>query len=130
MYLGKREVPVERDGSGRLIDNLPPSLRLETPILFSAMSYGAISYTAHLALARAAERLGIYYNTGEGGLTRISTPTAPTPSSRWPRAASASTSSISTPARPSRSKWAQGAKPGIGGHLPGEKVARTCPGPA
>ena len=68
VYLGKREVPVERDGSGRLIDNLPPSLRLETPILFSAMSYGAISYNAHLALARAAERLGIYYNTGEGGL--------------------------------------------------------------
>ena len=40
------------------------------PILFSAMSYGSISYNAHAALARAAEELGIYYNTGEGGLHR------------------------------------------------------------
>ena len=33
-----------------------------------AMSYGSISYNAHESLARAAEALGIYYNTGEGGL--------------------------------------------------------------
>ena len=32
------------------------------------MSYGSISYNAHESLARAAEELGIYYNTGEGGL--------------------------------------------------------------
>lgn len=32
------------------------------------MSYGSISKNAHECLARAAEELGIYYNTGEGGL--------------------------------------------------------------
>ena len=36
--------------------------------MFSAMSYGSISYNAHESLARAAEKLGTYYNTGEGGL--------------------------------------------------------------
>ncbi len=36
------------------------------------------------------EELGICYNTGEGGLHGISTPTAQTPSYRWPPAASAS----------------------------------------
>lgn len=36
--------------------------------MFSAMSYGSISYNAHAALARAATELGILYNTGEGGL--------------------------------------------------------------
>ncbi len=36
--------------------------------MFSAMSYGSISYNAHASLARAADALGIYYNTGEGGL--------------------------------------------------------------
>ena len=36
--------------------------------MFSAMSYGSISYNAHESLARAARELGICYNTGEGGL--------------------------------------------------------------
>ena len=36
--------------------------------MFSAMSYGSISYNAHEALALAASDLGILYNTGEGGL--------------------------------------------------------------
>lgn len=52
----------------KLIDDTPPQLKLEVPIMFSAMSYGSISYNAHESLARAAEKLGTYYNTGEGGL--------------------------------------------------------------
>ena len=32
------------------------------------MSYGSISRNAHESLARAATELGIFYNTGEGGL--------------------------------------------------------------
>ena len=47
---------------------MSPQLRLSTPIMFSAMSYGSISYNAHASLARAAAELGIYYNTGEGCL--------------------------------------------------------------
>ena len=38
------------------------------PVMFSAMSYGSISYNAHKSLALAAKELGILYNTGEGGL--------------------------------------------------------------
>ena len=38
------------------------------PVMFSAMSYGSISYNAHKSLALAATELGILYNTGEGGL--------------------------------------------------------------
>ena len=45
-----------------------PQLKLEVPIMFSAMSYGSMSYNAHKSLAMAAEELGILYNTGEGGL--------------------------------------------------------------
>ena len=48
--------------------NLQPQLELEVPVLFSAMSYGSLSYNAHESLARAAAQLGILYNTGEGGL--------------------------------------------------------------
>ena len=54
--------------NGNLVTDLPPQLELHMPIMFSAMSYGSISYNAHESLARAAQALGIYYNTGEGGL--------------------------------------------------------------
>ena len=47
---------------------MPPQLELDMPVMFSAMSYGSISYNAHRALAEAAGISGTYYNTGEGGL--------------------------------------------------------------
>lgn len=68
VYLGKKPSCVERDEKGNLIPNLQPQLKLEVPVLFSAMSYGSLSYNAHESLARAAAQLGILYNTGEGGL--------------------------------------------------------------
>ena len=67
-YLGKKPDRLERDENGQLKTELTPRLTLSTPIMFSAMSYGSISYNAHASLARAAEELGILYNTGEGGL--------------------------------------------------------------
>ncbi|MDR3319366.1 MAG: FMN-binding glutamate synthase family protein, partial [Clostridiales bacterium] len=66
-YLGKKPDAIERDKDGRIICKSAPQLALKVPIMFSAMSYGSISYHAHESLARAAEALGIYYNTGEGG---------------------------------------------------------------
>ena len=69
-FLGKKPTRVRRDEQGRIVPGLPPQLELSTPILFSAMSYGSISYNAHQSLARAASELGIFYNTGEGGLHR------------------------------------------------------------
>ena len=67
-FLGRKPTHIRRDSAGNIVPDLPPQLELSTPILFSAMSYGSISYNAHACLARAAEQLGIYYNTGEGGL--------------------------------------------------------------
>lgn len=68
-FLGKRPEKIERNSQGSIdTTNIPPNLELSVPIMFSAMSYGSISYNAHESLARAAEELGIFYNTGEGGL--------------------------------------------------------------
>ncbi|NCU27508.1 4Fe-4S dicluster domain-containing protein, partial [Candidatus Nomurabacteria bacterium] len=67
-YLGSKPKEIRRDQDGRLINTLPPQIKLSMPIMFSAMSYGSISYNAHESLARAAQELGILYNTGEGGL--------------------------------------------------------------
>ena len=43
VFIGQRPEKIQRDKEGRLINNLPPHLELKTPILFAAMSYGAIS---------------------------------------------------------------------------------------
>src|SRR5690606_31751176 len=67
-FLGAKPEKIERDEKGRLKNNLTPHIMLSMPVMFSAMSYGSISYNAHESLARAATELGILYNTGEGGL--------------------------------------------------------------
>ena len=122
VYLGKKEVPVERDINGQLVDNMPRSLRLETPIMFSAMSYGAISYNAHLSLARAATRLGILYNTGEGGLHEDFYAYGPNTIVQVASGRFGVHERYLDAGAAIEIKMGQGAKPGIGGHLPGEKV--------
>jgi len=121
-FLGRKPQDIKRDEQGRIITELPPQLELSTPIMFSAMSYGSISYNAHESLARAAAELGICYNTGEGGLHRdfykygLNT-IVQVASGRFGvhkdyLAAGAAV----------EIKMGQGAKPGIGGHLPGTKI--------
>ncbi len=121
-YIGKRPEKIERNGEGDIVDNLPPHLELETPIMFSAMSYGAISLNVQKALADASEKLGTYWNTGEGGLHeslyKYSANTIVQVASgrfgvheRYLNAGSAI-----------EIKIGQGAKPGIGGHLTGKKI--------
>ena len=50
-FLGKKPGKIERDRDGRLVPNLSPQLELNVPVMFSAMSYGSISYNAHASLA-------------------------------------------------------------------------------
>lgn len=121
-FLGQKPQSIERDKNGRLINNLAPQLELELPILFSAMSYGSISYNAHVCLARAAQKLGTLYNTGEGGLHEDlysygENTIVQVASGRFgvhERYLSAGAAI--------EIKMGQGAKPGIGGHLPGTKI--------
>lgn len=122
VFLGAKPQKIARDQHGALKNNLPPHLSLSMPILFSAMSYGSISYNAHESLARAAEKLGIFYNTGEGGLHenlyRYGGHTiVQVASGRFGvhKAYLNSGAAIEI-------KMGQGAKPGIGGHLPGKKI--------
>jgi len=120
--LGAKPDCVERDKKGRIINNLPPQIPLSMPMMFSAMSYGSISYNAHESLARAAEELGILYNTGEGGLHEDfykygKNTIVQVASGRFgvhPQYLNAGAAV--------EIKMGQGAKPGIGGHLPGAKI--------
>ena len=122
VFLGKKPEQVRRRPDGRLDCDLPPQIELSMPVLFSAMSYGSISYNAHACLAKAARELGICYNTGEGGLhedfyaygghTIVQVASGRFGVYKQYLEAGAAI----------EIKMGQGAKPGIGGHLPGAKI--------
>lgn len=122
IYLGKKSTTIKRDKDGNLVDNLDKNIELSIPIMFSAMSYGSISYNAHEALAKAATELGIMYNTGEGGLHEDfykygKNTIVQVASGRFGVHKDYLEASAAI-----EIKIGQGAKPGIGGHLPGTKI--------
>lgn len=122
-FLGAKLTETKRDENGRIITTgLPPQIELETPIMFSAMSYGSISYNAHAALARAATELGICYNTGEGGLHKDFYPYGPHTIVQVASGRFGVHKDYLEAGCAIEIKMGQGAKPGIGGHLPGEKI--------
>lgn len=126
IYLGKKPDKLELEFSQEeavLKTKLAPQLRLETPILFAAMSYGALNLNVHEALAMAAVECSTYFNCGEGGLhpslykygDHVIVQVA---SGRF----GVHRKYLNVGAA-IEIKIGQGAKPGIGGHLPGEKVS-------
>lgn len=122
VYLGKKPTTIKRDKDGNLVNNLDKNIELSIPIMFSAMSYGSISYNAHEALAKAATELGIMYNTGEGGLHEDfykygKNTIVQVASGRFGVHKDYLEASAAI-----EIKIGQGAKPGIGGHLPGTKI--------
>ena len=122
VFLGQRPERIQRDGQGRIVDNLPPHLELRTPIMFSAMSYGAISLNVHKALAAAAEELGICWNTGEGGLHESLYPYKKNTIVQVASGRFGVHETYLNTAAAIEIKIGQGAKPGIGGHLTGRKI--------
>lgn len=122
VFLGKKNNKIERDTNGNLITKMSPQLELSMPIMFSAMSYGSISLPAHKALAESARRLGILYNTGEGGLHESlyeykDNTIVQVASGRFGVHKDYLEAGVAI-----EIKMGQGAKPGIGGHLPGSKM--------
>ncbi|MDO5416445.1 MAG: glutamate synthase-related protein [Lachnospiraceae bacterium] len=122
VFLGKKPSRIQKDANGRLVCRLEPQLALSMPVMFSAMSYGSISYNAHKSLASAAQQLGIYYNTGEGGLHEDfycygENTIVQVASGRFGVHKDYLEAGAAI-----EIKMGQGAKPGIGGHLPGAKI--------
>ena len=123
LWLGKRTAAVERDERGLLKNTLAPQLELKVPVMFSAMSYGSISYNAHESLARAAAELGTYYNTGEGGLHKDFYKYGKNTIVQVASGRFGVFKDYLETAAAIEIKMGQGAKPGIGGHLPGAKIS-------
>ncbi|MDI6702781.1 glutamate synthase-related protein [Methanothermobacter wolfeii] len=97
-------------------------LELDTPIMIAAMSFGALSKEAKIALAMGASLAGTATNTGEGGMLPeerkyASKLIAQYASGRFGVSAEYLNSSDAI-----EIKIGQGAKSGMGGHLLAEKV--------
>lgn len=121
-FIGRKPEKLEFDKYGNLITIMPPQLELEVPVMFSAMSFGSISLNAVESLARAASEVGTYWNTGEGGLHKKlyqykHRAIVQCASGRFGVDVEYLNAGVAI-----EIKIGQGAKPGIGGHLPGEKV--------
>jgi glutamate synthase domain-containing protein 2 len=120
-FIGRKPEKAETI-KGKISTKQYPNIVCEIPIIFAPMSFGAISYNFQEGLARAASEMGTYFNTGEGGLhpnfykysKRAIVQVA---SGRFGVSAGYLRSAAAV-----EIKIGQGAKPGIGGHLPGEKV--------
>ncbi|MDZ4180286.1 MAG: glutamate synthase-related protein [Coriobacteriia bacterium] len=127
-YLGRKpdSVSVTSDGNGGFKladgDSVANNVKLDTPIIFSPMSYGSVSLNVHRSLAMAAERLGILMNTGEGGLHADLYPYADNVIVQVASGRFGVTPEYLNRGAAVEIKVGQGAKPGIGGHLPGEKI--------
>ena len=123
-YLGRKPDRVElTEGGVNPKTELAPQVKIEVPVMFAAMSYGAVSLNVHESLARAASEMGTLWNTGEGGLhpklyTYGNNTVVQVASGRF-----GVHPEYLDVARVIEIKIGQGAKPGIGGHLPGEKVS-------
>lgn len=120
--LGNKPERLQVEKKGKSITKMPPQVILETPLMFSAMSFGSISLNAQKSLAIAAKNMGTLFNTGEGGLhpdlhDYSEYAIVQVASGRFGvhKKYLNESSFIEI-------KIGQGAKPGIGGHLPGEKV--------
>ena len=122
VFLGKKPHDIDRDENGAINTELPPQVELQLPVMFSAMSYGSISYNAHKSLATAAEALGICYNTGEGGLHEDFYQYGRNTIVQVASGRFGVYKDYLEAGAAIEIKMGQGAKPGIGGHLPGTKV--------
>lgn len=95
---------------------------LETPVMVSHMSYGALSKEAKMALAKGSAMVGAGMCSGEGGILPESRALAHKYIFEYvPNQYSVNEENLKN-ADAIEIKIGQSAKPGMGGHLPGDKV--------
>ncbi len=102
--------------------NSKKPIEIETPVIFGAMSFGALSKEAKIVLAKASIAAGTMENTGEGGMLLEEREFSKHLIIQYSTGRFGITEEILKKADAIEIKIGQGAKPGFGGLLPAEKV--------
>jgi glutamate synthase domain-containing protein 2 len=97
-------------------------LKLKMPIMISAMSFGALSKEAKIALAKASSLVGTSTNTGEGGMLPEERQNANILIAQYSTGRFGVNEAYLKSADAIEIKIGQGAKPNQGGLLPADKV--------
>ena len=123
VILGRKPTQVKVNELNHKVETqIGPLRALDVPIMFGGMSFGAVSLNAQKALARAATELGTLWNTGEGGLHRELEQYGDNTIVQVASGRFGVDVDYLNAGSVVEIKIGQGAKPGIGGHLPGEKI--------
>ncbi|MCD1294092.1 FMN-binding glutamate synthase family protein [Methanocella sp. CWC-04] len=124
-YIGRKPDSLEFetvDGKLKLKTRIGPNIKIDVPVVFAAMSYGSVSYNVHKSLMKAAQNCGTLMNTGEGGLHKDFYEYKDNVIVQCASGRFGVHGDYLNAGAAIEIKVGQGAKPGIGGHLPGEKV--------
>ncbi|MBI4864453.1 MAG: alpha-hydroxy-acid oxidizing protein [Candidatus Riflebacteria bacterium] len=111
-------IPLNRGSDG-------PRITIPMPVYGGGMSYGSISLEVMVGRAMAARRLGTFTCTGEGGYPDALIPHGDHVITQIATGLFGVREETIQRARLVEFKYAQGAKPGLGGHLLGEKNTPT-----
>ena len=99
-------------------------LEIDSPLIVSHMSFGALSREAKLALAKGSAQAGTAICSGEGGVLPECLDAAHKYIFEYVPNKYSTTDEVFRRAGAVEIKIGQSAKPGMGGHLPGHKVTR------
>lgn len=110
------KIPLNRTGDGR------PELEIDLPVYGGGMSYGSIALKALVARARAWSAWNSFTCTGEGGYPEELYPYDDHVITQVATGLFGVREETIQRVRMVEFKYAQGAKPGLGGHLLGDKV--------
>lgn len=114
----------EKENDIVLKTKLMPNIELNMPIMVGQMSLGSISYNAQIAIFKAAIEVGTLVGTGEGGLHRDFYKYGKVINSEVASGRFGVDPPYLKKVAALEIKIGQGAKPGHGGHLPGEKTSK------
>jgi glutamate synthase domain-containing protein 2 len=126
-FLGRKPAKLdfeERGNNLKLKTKLAPNIELNFPIMIGHMSLGSISYNAQIAIFKACMESGTVVGTGEGGLHPDFYKYGKVINSEVASGRFGINPPYLKKVAALEIKIGQGAKPGHGGHLPGEKVSQ------
>ncbi len=113
-----RTIPDFEDPDEEPVD----AIVLEAPVYFADMSFGALCGNPNIAFVDVAEKIGAVSGLGEGGLHPVIAERYRRFFVQWASARFGIDIEVLNKGIGVTIKIGQGAKPGIGGHLPGSKV--------